>query len=265
MLIDWFTVCAQALNFLVLVWLLKHFLYKPILNAIDLREKGIAAKLASADAKEAAAKTEHDDLAGKNKSFDDQRGALLTKATDDAKAEHDRLVGEAHKEADQLRAAQAIALKNDQARLSKEITRTATQEVFSIARKTLADLATVGLEERLGAVFTRRLREMEGKAKGTLAAALRGSKDPAVVTSAFDMPAAQRATIQNAVNETFSAAVPLRFESGPDAICGIQLTAGGQKVGWSISDYLASLDRAVGALLDAKPGAPTAQSKAATR
>ena len=38
MLIDWFTVGAQALNFVILVWLLKHFLYKPILNAIDVRE-----------------------------------------------------------------------------------------------------------------------------------------------------------------------------------------------------------------------------------
>jgi len=38
MLIDWFTVGAQALNFLILVWLLKRFLYKPILDAIDARD-----------------------------------------------------------------------------------------------------------------------------------------------------------------------------------------------------------------------------------
>jgi len=39
MLIDWFTVGAQTLNFLILVWLMKHFLYQPVLNAIDGREK----------------------------------------------------------------------------------------------------------------------------------------------------------------------------------------------------------------------------------
>ena len=60
MLIDWFTVGAQALNFIVLVWLLKRFLYKPILNAIDAREKLIAAKLADADTKVAEAKKERD-------------------------------------------------------------------------------------------------------------------------------------------------------------------------------------------------------------
>ncbi|MEI8631780.1 hypothetical protein P4S72_06080 [Vibrio sp. PP-XX7] len=51
MLIDWFTVIAQVINFLILVWLLKRFLYRPILDAIDAREKRIADELADADEK----------------------------------------------------------------------------------------------------------------------------------------------------------------------------------------------------------------------
>jgi F-type H+-transporting ATPase subunit b len=50
MQINWFTVIAQILNFLVLVWLMKRYLYKPILSATDDREKKIAGQLA--DAKE---------------------------------------------------------------------------------------------------------------------------------------------------------------------------------------------------------------------
>jgi F-type H+-transporting ATPase subunit b len=250
MLIDWFTVGAQALNFLVLVWLLKHFLYKPVLNAIATREKGIADKLADADAKQAEARKEHADFDTKNKTFEEQRGALLKKATEDAKAERDHLIDDAHKEADDLRTAQATALKNDQIRIGKEITRTAAEEIFAIARKALADLATASLEERVGAVFTRRLREMDSKAKESLGAALKSSKDPAVVQSAFDLPAAQRATIQNALNETFSAEIRIRFEAAPDQICGIELTANGQKLGWSIASYLTALDRKIQTSLD---------------
>ena len=52
LLIDWFTVIAQVINFFILVWLLKHFLYKPIINAIDAREKRIADELANAKSKE---------------------------------------------------------------------------------------------------------------------------------------------------------------------------------------------------------------------
>src|ERR1017187_9205692 len=252
MLIDWFTVGAQVLNFLILVWLLKHFLYKPILNAIDAREKRIAAELADADAKKTEAQKERDDFQNKNKVFDEQRSPLLGKAADEAKVERERLLDEARKAAESLRAAQATTLRNDQARLGSEITRLAKNEVFGIARKTLADLATVSLEERVGEVFTRRLREMDGKAKALLGAALKSSSEPAVVRSTFDLGAAQRAAIQNALNETFSAEIRIRFETSPDLISGIELTANGQRVAWSIADYLASLGKAVDELLKKK-------------
>lgn len=42
MLFDWFTVLAQIANFLILMWLLKRFSYKPVLDTIDAREKRIA-------------------------------------------------------------------------------------------------------------------------------------------------------------------------------------------------------------------------------
>src|ERR1700727_2967715 len=113
MLIDWFTAGAQALNFLILVWLLRRFLYKPILNAIDAREKRIDAELADAAAKKAEAKKECDDVQHKNDEFDQQRAALLSKATDEAKAERERLLDEARKAADALSAKRQETLKND--------------------------------------------------------------------------------------------------------------------------------------------------------
>ena len=252
MLIDWFTVGAQIVNFLILVWLLKHFLYKPILDAIDAREKKIAAELADADTKRTEAEKERADFENKNKTFDQQRSALVAKATDEAKAERERLVDQAKKDADGLRASQMDALRNDQIRLGSEITLLAEKEVFAIARKTLTDLATVSLEERIGEVFTRRLRELDPKSKELLGAALKNSPEPALVRSAFDLPANQRAAIQNALNETFSAVVRIKFEESQDAICGIELSANGQKVAWSISSYLAGLSKKVDDLVDAK-------------
>jgi F-type H+-transporting ATPase subunit b len=69
------------------------------------------------------------------------------------------------------------------------------------------------------------------------------------VRTAFDLPTEQRAVIQNALNETFSASVRVRFETAPDLVSGIELAANGQKVGWSIADYLASLEKGLGELL----------------
>src|ERR1700733_859555 len=99
MLIDWFTVAAQVVNFFILVWLMKRFLYKPILHAIDEREKRVATELANADKKKAEAQKEGDEFKRKNKEFDQQRAALLSKATDEAQAERQRLLEEARKAA----------------------------------------------------------------------------------------------------------------------------------------------------------------------
>jgi F-type H+-transporting ATPase subunit b len=252
MLIDWFTIGAQALNFLILVWLLKRFLYKPILRAIDAREKRIAAELADADAKKAEAQKERDEFQHKNEEFDQQRTALLTKATEEAKAERQRLLDEARKAADALSAKRQETLRNDAQNLNQAISRRTQQEVFAIARKALTDLATTSLEERLGEVFTRRLRTMDGKAKASLGEALKAAAEPALVRSAFDLPAEQRSAIQNALNETFSAEIHVRFETAPELVSGIELTTNGQKVAWSIGDYLASLEEGVGELLKEK-------------
>jgi F-type H+-transporting ATPase subunit b len=249
MLIDWFTVGAQALNFLILVWLLKHFLYQPILDAIDAREKRIAAELADADAKKAEAKKERNEFQHKNDEFDQQRAALLSQATVEAKAERQRLLNEARSEADALSTKRQDALKREQQGLNDEITRRTREEVFAIARKTLSDLAGTSLEERMSEVFSRRLRELNNDAKEDLAEALNTASAPALVRSAFDLPAEQRAAIQNALNETFSDEIKVRFETVPDAISGIELTANGRKVAWSIADYLASLEKSVGELL----------------
>ncbi|MGA3019446.1 MAG: F0F1 ATP synthase subunit B [Bryobacteraceae bacterium] len=252
MLADWFTIVAQAINFLILVWLMKRFLYKPILNAIDEREKRIATELANADAKKTEAQKEHDEFQHKNEEFDQQRAALLSKATDEAQAERRRLLDEAREAAAALSAKRQETLRNEERNLHQAISRRTQQEVFAIARKALTDLATVTLEERLGEVFTRRLREMDGKAKEGLGKALQTASDPAVVRSTFDLPVEQRAAIQNALNETFSAEIRVRFETAPDLISGIELTTNGQKVAWSIADYLASMEKSVGELLKEK-------------
>ncbi len=252
MLIDWFTVGAQLLNFLILAWLLKRFLYGPILEALDAREQRIAAELADADAKRAEADKEREEFRHKNEEFDQQRAALLSEATDEAKAERHRLLAEARQAADTLRARRMQSLANDTHNLNQAISRRTQQEVFAIARKALADLATTSLEERMGEVFTRRLRALDDQAREGFAKSLQSATGPAIVRSAFELPAEQRAAIQNALNETFSADVPLKFEAAPDLVSGIELTTNGQKLAWSISDYLASLEAGAEELLKAQ-------------
>ena len=257
MLIDWFTVVAQALNFLILVWLLKRFLYKPILDAIDAREKRVAAELADADAKKAEARQERDEFTRKNKEFDQQRAALLSHAEDEASAERQRLLGQARKESDTLRTKWQEALRSEHRSLSEELSRRTREEVFAIARKTLKDLATMSLEEQMTEAFILRLSELSPAEKDGLKATFEAASAPAIVRSTFRLPAAQRRAIEDVAKDLLAIETQLQFETAPDFVSGIELTANGHKIAWSIGDYLASLKKSVDEVLKEHPN-PTA-------
>lgn len=252
MLIDWFTVLAQSVNFLILVWLMKRFLYQPILKALDAREKRIAAELADADAKEADALKEREEFRRKNEEFDRQREAMLNKATEEAAKERSRLLDAVRKDADGLRDKLQDTLSGEYRNLHEEFARRTHVEVFAIARKTLADLAGVGLEERMADVFVERMLGLGSDEKARLAAMLKSPDMPVVVRSAFDLAPVQLAAIEDAVKATVATKAPVQFEIVPGLIGGIELILHGQKVAWSIADYLASLEKDVSELLKAR-------------
>ena len=259
MLIDWFTVGAQALNFIILVALMKHFLYKPVLDAIDAREKRIADELADADKKKTDAQKDGDDFRRKSAEFDKQRADLLNKATAEAQAQRDTLITAAHKAADDIAAKRQEALVSHARHLNKALLQRAQAEVFAVARQALTDLATVSLEGSACEVFISRLCALDGPAKVDLAKALASPTGSVLVRSAFELPTVRRSAIHKAINDTFAMKVELRYETAPELVGGIELSANGQKFAWSISDYLTSLEHGVDELLkDAAPASSVA-------
>lgn len=243
MLIDWFTVGAQLLNFLILVCLMKRFLYQPVLDAIAAREQKIAAALADTAATQAEAKKQQDEFRHKNETFDEQRAGLLQQARDAAKAESERLLAGARAAADAASAARTKALLADAQHLRTEITRHTQDQVFDISRRVLSDLAAVSLEQRACEVFIQRLKSADGEALAAWGAALKATSDgePALLRSAFELPAAQRTAMRNALAESFGQPIAMKFETAPELVCGIELSAQGQKLAWSISEYLGAL------------------------
>ncbi len=246
MLIDWFTVGAQALNFIILVWLLRRFLYQPVLQALAAREQTVAAQLLDAVTKRTAADHDGAEYRQKSKALDDAREAELDKTRTAGSAERAQLMAAARSEAEALRKQLTAAMRDAQLQLSTQISVLARHEVFAIARKALADLAATSLEERMSDVLARRLQNLDGAAKKSLATALESDRT-AVVRSTFEMSPAERATLQDALNRTLSADIPLHFEAAASSICGIELDANGYKLSWSIAEYLTTLEQNVAA------------------
>jgi F-type H+-transporting ATPase subunit b len=256
-----------VLNFLILVWLLKRFLYKPILNAVNTREARIKKERADADKIKTEAEAARDEFQKKNDAFAKQHAALLQKAKDEVAAERQRLMTEATDAADALTAKRAKALQAEASALDKSVADRARDEVFAIARKTLKDLADVSLEDRMCDAFVDRIKALDNQPGSALSKAIQATSDPILLRSVFDLSKAQHAAIQSALHKIFETDVKLTFETDPALIGGIELTVGGQKLAWSISDYLSSLKTSVDAVLSANEHAkasPKGDAKAVT-
>ena len=243
MKIDWFTVIAQVLNFVVLVWLLKKFLYKPILKAIDDREKKIASQVKDANHLKAEAKKEQDDFTKKNADFDQQKKALMDKAVADVAAQRQKLLDEAKDAANKLSAKLEAASKEKQKTEQTEIAQKTQKEVFAITRKALTEIASESLEEQSIGTFITRLNESKDDEKKKFIDAFKSNANTILVKSAFDIPVKQQHDITKAVDAVLGTKAPLQFKTAPGIISGIELTTNGYKLAWSFSEYLDSLEK----------------------
>lgn len=250
MLIDWFTVGAQMVNFIVLVGLMKRFLFKPILLAIDAREQRVARELTDADASKAEAVKERDAFRVKNEQFDQERVELMNAMTAEVRAERERLLNEARLAADTLSAKLRATYRTEAQQLKTTISHRVQQEVYAVVRKVLSELASSSLEEQLCRVFTERLRQLDGPSKARIGEAIRSATTPSLVRSGFELSDAERTIIRQAVSEVFSMTSPIRFETTTNVICGLEFSVNGQKVVWSLVDSLSSLEKGISELID---------------
>ncbi len=252
MLINWFTVIAQIINFFILVWLLKRFLYKPILKAIDEREKKIATQIEDAEKKDADAKKEKEKFLKKNDAFDNEQDGLMRKAIEEIKVEKLRLLEEARKESLALRVKLEKTLKEDQEHIGDEIVRKTKSEVFAIARKTLKELADADLEEKMVNVFIKHLKNLDENEEKKLTTAFKSSDKPIVVRSMFELTVSQHTEIKKTFKDEIGTSSKFQFETTPELICGIEMNANGYKVEWSISEYLASVEKSIEEIIKSK-------------
>lgn len=227
------------------MWLLKRFLYKPILNAIEERENKITSQLEDAESKKEEAQKEQDEFRQKNDDFEHKKKELMKNAIDESEEKRQKLLEEARNEANEFRSQLKKSSEEVQQNLSQEIEQKVQHEVFSITRKTLLDLASMDLEEQTVRVFLRRLNELKEDEKKQFLEVFKSKSDPILVRSAFDLPTKQKTEIQNTISGILGTETQFQYKTVPELLSGIELTANGFKLAWSISEYLNSLEKSI--------------------
>jgi F-type H+-transporting ATPase subunit b len=153
MSIDWLTFFAQLFNFVLLVWLLNRYLFKPILKVVEERSLKIRNEIEKAAMREEDALKEKKLLAEEREEFEKERARLLSQAVAEAQREKERLITSAKEEYDSLRSTFQDGLKKERERACSELRKNIEDEIIGLTRKALEEVAHSSLEAQIAEVF----------------------------------------------------------------------------------------------------------------
>ena len=235
MLIDWVTVVAQIVNFLILVYLLKRFLYGPIVRAMNEREERIREEIESAERARADAEDRAAALDREREELEGRREELLDKAREEVRRWREEALQKAKGEVERARRTWMEGFSMEQEQTRAKIRKALTDQVLAVSRKVLSDLADGSLERSAVDKFLRGLEESK-----QVQAENRGEE--VLVELGFDSPE-QLEEIRTRLAGIFDAKVRVRAEINPDLGFGIMILAGDRKWDWSLARYLEDLER----------------------
>jgi len=239
--IDWFVFFSQIVNLLILMFLLKKFLFGRIVGAMDAREAKIAARFAEAERAQAEAETAAAACEQKLRDLEGRYEEMLNKARQDAETYRERLLEKAREEVDFLKNRWIEALRSERENFLQELRQLAGNQIYAITRRVLKDLADIDLEERIVDVLMARWAALdETEREKFLADSAEGRRIS--ISSAYEMPAATQGRFRELIGRYLPADVEVAYERSENVLSGCELRSDGHKLAWSMKDYLDSLE-----------------------
>lgn len=240
--IDWFTFTAQIINFLVLVWLLKRFLYKPVIRAMDERERKIAERLDDAERARQEAERKAAEHRRKTEELEHAKEQLLADAGQEIEAWKEQHRKEARQEVDEARREWSRALQREKNAFLRDLRRRAGEHVFQTARRVLGKLSDASLEKQIVESFLERLYNIAEEKRAEIAKAIRNSRHRVLVKSGFELPDELRRRVLDESRNALANGGDFEFQVHPEVLCGIELQAAGYKVAWSAGETLDEME-----------------------
>lgn len=244
MSIDWITVLAQIANFLLLVWLLKRFLYRPILDGIDARETEIAKRMAQAGIAEQQAHTAAAEYRQQQAQLQKDQQVLVADALNATKAQRDALLAEAHGKLEQEQKDWQRYLNAEREKFTKKLQRSGEQALLELTRKALRDLADESLEAAIVRHVGRRLAPLADELMDAS-----GDSQLAEASTQMPLPETAKSQLQAEIKQLLPRHT-LSFTTNAEQAPGLILRVGGAQVAWTIDTYTDELDAQLNKRLD---------------
>lgn len=223
---DWSTFFLEIINFLILVWILKRFLYHPILGVVAKRRAGVEKTLADARRIE----TEAGELKQRSLSelaqWEVEKEAAKARLREELAAERERLMTELETAVAEERERRRVLDERRQRDFKRAVEEQGIDQGAAFSAKLLSRLATPELEARLYALLLEDLRSLRAEDKRAVADAAATPGLQLKVQSAFMLDAARRAELEHALNAVAGKPLPVEYGENPELVAGFQVSIG---------------------------------------
>jgi F-type H+-transporting ATPase subunit b len=216
---DWTTLALQTVNLFVLVWLLRRFLFRPVVAIITERRRAAEKLLSDAAASLEAAQAEVKQVDSREKALAEEGDRILVEARVAAKAEQAALLRQAKDDIDKAREAAQASLEQERVQIRRELETEAHRLAVTIASRLLARLPGQAPSTTLLQALDAWLTTLPIAALHNLA--IPGETLAVVTPAALD--AATQASCADILRRRLGSDLAIRFETDASLLAGVEL------------------------------------------
>ena len=222
MTLDWWGLGLQAINVLILVWLLSRVFWRPVAGAITRRQEAAQAMLDEGKTAQAKADAALAEVVETRAGIASERDAILVEAKAAADTVAKATLKDAQTKADSLIAAARTAIDRDRNTARKENATRAAELSVEIAARLLARFDTAEVQ----AAFLVQLVEAIADMSAADRKALMASDADIEIVTATNMEGAESVKIERAVKDALGGTPSLRVVTDHSLIAGLELRSG---------------------------------------
>lgn len=242
---DLFTFLASLFNFLVLLALLRVFLFKRVTQAMDGREQRIQDNWDEAEREKQKAQELRAEYETRMDEAERERDELIENTREQIEREKQQGLGRVREEVDEKRDQWFQGLQAEKDRLFRSIRSEVARATVESTEAALRALAGVSLEQQIVTTLVDKL----SRRKDELADHIQDGRVEITTSHALSDEQAER--LRAAIAEIAEPA-SFEFSESDDVVCGIRLQLADRELGWSVADHLAGLETDIAELVESR-------------
>ncbi|MBS4098507.1 MAG: F0F1 ATP synthase subunit delta [Sulfuricella sp.] len=223
---DLSTFLLEALNFLILLWLLKRFFYQPVLQVIEKRQAAIEQVRQEAVELRGEAELLREQYEGRMAAWEKEKEQARSDLHEEIDSERSRLQAELRTELEEERERAQVLEQRRHDELLNSLGEQALATGSRFVAKLLEPLAGAELEAGLLGILLREVAEMPAQNLELLRRALADHQGSIKVASAYPLAEGQRAVLSDALFHMAQCPISPVFQEDPALLAGFRLTIG---------------------------------------